>query len=323
MNSGSEEEDDPEVGIRTAAGESENGDNEILTFPDEPLKTLLAFLFFGSSFLVTGFCLALVNETRPLSEPLPDLFLDSVKYLDYGLKVSEFLLLVNLFSAITVAMLHAHRTIIFMRVFLLLGIMYLYRAATFSVTALPIADTNFKCYNKYNGSIPFEEVLLRVVRIAGGGGFNFGEEKADTRSYCGDYIFSGHTVIFITTHLAIKEYTPRNLFLLHWLSMLCAALGVFFLMAGRGHYSVDVLIAYFVTTRLWWGYHTLANTSIKNIHTNNELRNLWWWMVFRYLEKNIPGPVPNRYSLPLPRSWRSYLNSKFNNKQKVDLENEP
>jgi len=78
MNSGSEEEDDPEVGIRTAAEESENGDNEILTFPDEPLKTLLAFLFFGSSFLVTGFCLALVNETRPLSEPLPDLFLDSV-----------------------------------------------------------------------------------------------------------------------------------------------------------------------------------------------------------------------------------------------------
>ena len=33
MNSGSEEVDDPEVGIRTAAGESENGDNEILTFP--------------------------------------------------------------------------------------------------------------------------------------------------------------------------------------------------------------------------------------------------------------------------------------------------
>ena len=26
------------------------------------------------------------------------------------------------------------------------------------------------------------EVLLRVVRIAGGGGFNFGEEKADTVS---------------------------------------------------------------------------------------------------------------------------------------------
>ena len=51
------------------------------------------------------------------------------------------------------------RTIIFMRVFLLLGIMYLYRAATFSVTALPIADTNFKCYNKYNGSIPFEGIM--------------------------------------------------------------------------------------------------------------------------------------------------------------------
>lgn len=30
-------------------------------------------------------------------------------------------------------------------------------------------------------------------------------------------------------------------------------------LVAHGHYTVDVLIAYYVTTRLWYIYHTLAN----------------------------------------------------------------
>jgi hypothetical protein len=28
---------------------------------------------------------------------------------------------------------------------------------------------------------------------------------------------------------------------------------------SHGHYTVDILIAYYVTTRLWYIYHTMAN----------------------------------------------------------------
>lgn len=31
------------------------------------------------------------------------------------------------------------------------------------------------------------------------------------------------------------------------------------ILVAHGHYTVDVLIAYYVTTRLWYIYHTLAN----------------------------------------------------------------
>ena len=31
---------------------------------------------------------------------------------------------------------------------------------------------------------------------------------------------------------------------------------------AHGHYTVDILIAYYVTTRLFWTYHTLANNSL-------------------------------------------------------------
>lgn len=30
---------------------------------------------------------------------------------------------------------------------------------------------------------------------------------------------------------------------------------------AHGHYTVDIIIAYFITTRLFWLYHTLANNA--------------------------------------------------------------
>ena len=83
--------------------------------------------------------------------------------------------------------------------------------------------------------------------------------------YCGDYIYSGHTVILTVSSLLIQEYTPRKWRPLHWLSWLVTFLGVVFVMVAHGHYTVDVLIAYYVTTRIFWMYHTMANNSILKV----------------------------------------------------------
>ena len=45
--------------------------------------------------------------------------------------------------------------------------------------------------------------------------------------------------------------TPKSWFILHWLSYMLAAAGVILLLVGRGHYTVDVVIAYILVTRLW------------------------------------------------------------------------
>lgn len=37
--------------------------------------------------------------------------------------------------------------------------------------------------------------------------------------------------------------------------------GIIMVLLAHGHYSVDVVIAYYVTTRLFWAYHTLANNT--------------------------------------------------------------
>ena len=76
--------------------------------------------------------------------------------------------------------------------------------------------------------------------------------------------------------------SPRRFILLHWASFLTSLCGVIFLLLARGHYTIDVLLAYYVTSRIWWLYHTLAhNNQLKSRGEHNFLDNMCWWHVFR------------------------------------------
>lgn len=55
--------------------------------------------------------------------------------------------------------------------------------------------------------------------------------------------------------------SPRRCKPIHWLAGITVVVGVIMVLVAHGHYTVDVLIAYYVTTRLWYIYHTLANNS--------------------------------------------------------------
>lgn len=148
--------------------------------------------------------------------------------------------------------------------------------------------------------------------------------------YCGDYIYSGHTVILTVSSLLIQEYTPQKWRPLHWLSWTITFFGVVFVMLAHGHYTVDVLIAYYVTTRIFWMYHTMANNTLLKVWfiiisqsfkiilifiiqqqngPSNYLARLWWFRIFSYFERNVGGVVPRRYEWPLP--WPRNFLSKY------------
>lgn len=55
--------------------------------------------------------------------------------------------------------------------------------------------------------------------------------------------------------------TPRRWWLLHWCFALLAVTGVVMVLIARGHYTVDCIIAYYITTRIFYIYHTLANNA--------------------------------------------------------------
>lgn len=90
---------------------------------------------------------------------------------------------------------------------------------------------------------------------------------------CGDYLYSGHTCTLILTTHFINECkysissdlhdqsidhsdTPRSYHLLHYLSWITALIGMFFILAGHQHYSIDIVIAWVLSSRLFIYYHT-------------------------------------------------------------------
>ena len=209
-------------------------------------------------------------------------------------------------------------------------------------TVLPRANQNYNCspqlfdsrdpasYQISTGQYA-SIILSRVFHMLTG----FGLSINGKHSYCGDYIYSGHTVTLTITYLFIREYLmPVRCRTLLWrifnvllFSMSCIA--ILSILISRGHYLIDILIAYYVTTRIFWIYHTLAYTpSLRSSSPNNHLSRVWWWYLFKYFEcipddhrgascepkSNCCDPsftqIPRSFEWPLP--WPRWLRRRSN-----------
>lgn len=110
--------------------------------------------------------------------------------------------------------------------------------------------------------------------------------------------------------------SPRSYHLLHFLSWIMAITGMFFILAGHQHYSIDILVAWVLTSRLFIYYHTYdpilgTRTNETNCHrfpsslANNRTylqrdknRMRIWFPFFSYFEENVKQAIPNEYCLP-------------------------
>ncbi|XP_001604236.1 phosphatidylcholine:ceramide cholinephosphotransferase 2 isoform X3 [Nasonia vitripennis] len=280
-------------------------------FPKEKWKTFFAFLFMVVNFILTTASLAMVHERVPdrtTYGPLPDVVLDHVAAQDWALNVSEILIMIMSNSAIVFIIFHKHRFIVVRRIFLLMGLLYMMRSITMYVTVLPMSSKTYYCSPKANNTSPLL-VSKRVLQLISG----FGLSINGKHTYCGDFIYSGHTVVLVLSYLIIKEYSPKKCHPVHWLAGISSFVGVIMVLISHGHYTVDVIIAYYVTTRLWYIYHTMANNAhLKQYGPNNFLARLWWFPLFRYFEKNVSGTLPRQYEWPLP--WPRRLLAKHPNR---------
>lgn len=63
--------------------------------------------------------------------------------------------------------------------------------------------------------------------------------------------------------LAFPLDSPRSFWWYHLICWLLSAVGVVCILVAHEHYSVDVVVAYFITSRLFWWYHTMANLQVR------------------------------------------------------------
>jgi len=264
--------------------------------PDGILKTFLMFVWMCTGMVVTTIALIVTNERHEYTAPLPDLILDNIAYQPAGVSISEMIMVVTILMSFCVTMAHAHRSIILRRVFFIVGLMYFYRAITMSVTVLPKPDPHWDC-PKQNSTLTGYDIWEKLKSISGHGGISLGEKQL----FCGDYIFSGHTMCLILSYLVVKEYGPPKIRLLHWLSYTMFLAGILALLAGKGHYTIDVILGYWILSRVWAIYHALVVSRGDGSSAERHLREgVWWDKVLDFIEEGVVGPLPSRYTMPLP-----------------------
>lgn len=271
--------------------------------PKEWWKTGVAFLYAVFNLVFTTVVITIVHERVPdksVSPPLPDKFFDYVDRVPWAFTVTEVngLILVGLWLVQWIFL--KHKAIIGRRCFFLIGTLYMYRCVTMYITTLPVPGKHMVCAPKlYNDSTG---KIWRILRLISGGGLSL----TGSHLMCGDFLYSGHTVMCTLSYLFIKEYSPRWMWWYHWFCWLLSASGVVCILIAHEHYSIDVVIGYFVTTRIFWWYHTMANTHALRQDPNNYLSRTWWNPIFKFLERNVQTTVPIVFSWPvaLPSSCR-------------------
>lgn len=280
-------------------------ENSSSPIPAEKLKTLLAFLFAWSALLLNVISLSFIHDRVPDRTkvgPLPDIVFDLFPPQDWALDVSEVIIIASMCAVLILFVVHKHRFILMRRVFLMMGILYLMRSVTMFVTQLPVASETYYCSPQKNQTTP-DVIVKRVLHLSAG----FGLSINGKHTFCGDYIYSGHTITLTMAYLVIKQYAPDGLHLISWLSWVASASGIIMIIISRGHYTIDVILAYYVSTRVFWMYHVLAsNSSLKCRRRGNPLSSLWWFTIFLYMETNVPEQLDNKFEWPFPWPKRKH-----------------
>ena len=68
------------------------------------------------------------------------------------------------------------------------------------VTVVPVSNPNYYCSPKAN-TTDVVLILKRMVQLLSG----FGLSMNGHHTYCGDYIYSGHTVCLVMAYLVVRE----------------------------------------------------------------------------------------------------------------------
>lgn len=288
-----DDENSDDGGCSAATAGANSGACKQRRFKPEIWKTVVGMLYFLAVTWITAIVMVIVHDRVPDMQtypPLPDIFLDNVPHIPWAFAMCEFTGLVLFIVWVSILVCHRHRFILLRRMFSLFGSVFLLRCITMLITSLSVPGKHLQCKARHVGD--FSEKIAQAFVIWQGGGMLIQGVRT-----CGDYMFSGHTTVLTLLNFFITEYTPRSYYFLHTTSWVLNLFGIFFILSAHEHYSIDVFIAFYISTRLFLYYHTLANN--RALMQMDSKRTRIWFPLFYFFESGVDGIVPNEYDSPL------------------------
>lgn len=97
---------------------------------------------------------------------------------------------------------------------------------------------------------------------------------------------------YLFTGVSAKDKQKRTQYLvllvMKYTYLLLVLTGLLCILVARGHYLVDIVLAYFITSRIFYIYHTACTMeAVRQAYSptiNYSIQNIWWYRLYRFVE---------------------------------------
>lgn len=270
----------------------------------EPAKCvfLLFFLFFAgmSNWAVVAYTHDIVPR-----EPLPDMVFRVIAEQTWASIVGDICVGVCVASLAVLLVVHTSRAVVLRRVVFIAATLYWMRSLALASTQLPSAYMNndVKCRPRVNSSLNvfLERLLEQTIRL----GFQSKEGML-----CGDLLFSGHTLVMVVCTMSVGYYLPTRVKWLQYPLHLVCTFGMLCMIISRTHYTIDVVVAFWLSGFVFRVYHAYCEVDIYMERRKSVLFSWWPCFLIDWLEENIvPGRIENHVAIPFVRNLDKTIDS--------------
>ncbi|KAG0247814.1 hypothetical protein BG011_000886 [Mortierella polycephala] len=242
-----------DIKISTTAKKSNNNSNEKGRWyrftHSESGRLVCAFLYFTVVCIGMAFCNQLSDhrwvETQYTDVLLSDRGFDVIPALADIQPANTFVMTSVLFTVFGIGLIcpdWTKRAIVLRRILWVIGTLSAFRSLTLSVTTLPTPKEGCQPSLKTG----FWDMFIIALEMIPG-----------TVEACTDDIFSGHSVFMVTCAIQWRLYCKNKW--VTYFSYLYISIGLYFVVATRLHYTVDVVLAVFITFAGWSVYMAMVD----------------------------------------------------------------
>ncbi|PIC41339.1 hypothetical protein B9Z55_008791 [Caenorhabditis nigoni] len=263
------------------------------------LKAIFLFFFLLISGMSNWAVIAYTHDYVPRT-PLPDIVFSLVGEQRWASSLGDACVALCIILLGGLLLIHQHRGTVLKRVVFCAATLYAMRSITLAATQLPsgYTDNKGRCRDQVASkpSVFFGRLFEQTIRI----GF-----QSKDQMLCGDLLFSGHTLVMVTCSLAVAYYLPKSIKPLQWIAHVSCFIGMICMIISRTHYTIDVIIAYWLSNMVFRIYHAYCELDMCLERHKSILYSWWPCRIIDWLEQDIvPGRLDNRCSFPWRRLTR-------------------
>jgi len=211
-------------------------------------------------------------------------------------RLPDILVVTNMAAAVFTVAVHPRSGVLLRRIFVILAYLFFLRSVCVVSTSLP--DMSDHCQSQfddmqpggrgyyktqpmlYHGT-PFGDDFVWSGRILWRAAKLVFEGAGALHDTCGDLIFSAHTVFLWMAYMIVRDFSAYPALVLFVSTT--KYLGAFFILLTRFHYTIDVVLAAYLSYRAWISYHRCA--TIEDVRRESHVGVLMDWL------ERIPDPL--------------------------------